>query len=189
MAYVPRPHRGRTHHERPVGIIFPSMSPTTPVVARSPPPPPKPTCTVCLETRVRFPYATPTKRCAHKPDVCVDCLRSHVRAVVVDSGHVNVRCPAARCGSEMTYEDVCKAGKGDKALVERQVDPFQLSLTHSMLGMTRCYCDKPSVQIHRLYGAKILPAGPANSTLTAVGLFPLFIPASLPPYTFPDTSY
>ncbi|CAE6443977.1 unnamed protein product [Rhizoctonia solani] len=75
-------------------------------------------CSVCFDSDVRFSSATPTKRCAHKPNVCTDCLSGHIRAAVIGSGHTTVRCPSANCTAELAYEDVCAAAR-DKALVER----------------------------------------------------------------------
>ncbi|KAF8681255.1 hypothetical protein RHS04_03591 [Rhizoctonia solani] len=93
----------------------------SPSTARRPTVVPAPraiSCTVCFDNDVRFPLASPTKRCTHKPNVCTDCLSGHIRSAVMDSGLTTVRCPSANCISELAYEDVCSAA-GNKAVIER----------------------------------------------------------------------
>jgi len=100
------------------------------------------TCCVCLEDNVAFPTSPPARRCAHNPTVCTQCLVEHIRAAVVGSGHVEVRCPAANCTVQLTYDEVCAAAKGDKALVDR----FDSLLLRQALGSdtTFVWCKNPA---------------------------------------------
>ncbi|KAG8693963.1 hypothetical protein FRC08_008790 [Ceratobasidium sp. 394] len=76
-------------------------------------------CCVCLEDIVAFSNSPPTRRCTHNPTVCTQCLVEHIRSAVVGSGRVEIRCPAAGCTVQLTYDEVCAAATGDRALVER----------------------------------------------------------------------
>jgi len=87
-------------------------------------------CCVCLDDDVDFAPSPPSQRCTHTPTVCTDCLQTHIRTAVVGSGQVDIRCPAESCTILLTYDEVCAAATGDKALIDR----FDSLLLRQALG-------------------------------------------------------
>ncbi|QRV87296.1 E3 ubiquitin-protein ligase RNF19B [Ceratobasidium sp. AG-Ba] len=108
---------------------------------REPGPVPAGGCTVCLEDDVTFATTPPSNRCTHNPTVCTQCLSQHVRSAVIDSGLVEIRCPAANCRTVLSYDEVISSARGDRALVDR----FDSLLLRQALGAdaTFVWCKNP----------------------------------------------
>jgi hypothetical protein len=72
---------------------------------------PREECIVCGEEPTHLPRYPPTKKCTHKSEVCLDCLRKTIEVAVEDQnfGGENssgIRCPTINCTQWMDHADV-----------------------------------------------------------------------------------
>lgn len=76
-------------------------------------------CSICLDTPREFSELPPTAHCTHVSTICSSCLEQHISHAVLTRGSTTLTCPDPGCRQTMTYADVLRGAKHNKACLDR----------------------------------------------------------------------
>lgn len=130
-------------------------------------------CTVCRTEPDYFPSFPPTETCAHRSQVCHDCLQEFISTAVL-KGRVQggIACPSEHCEGRMEHSDVKTWAKDE--VFQTSVDYVEMAnhLT-PRLGMTICFFAFGWAKTRTLYTASMSRAVRGNFTVVLVRSRPL----------------
>src|SRR5205823_3156526 len=78
-------------------------------------------CLICTETFDRQYFEPVTSKCTHENNVCINCVRMHIKVEVENKGNVTIKCPFSGQGCPGILEEVDVKYLANKDDFERHV--------------------------------------------------------------------
>ena len=121
-------------------------------------------CSVCLESSALSSFWTPTSKCHHSSDICVDCTRHFIEAELERNGPTSqIRCPHLGCGEVLAHGDIQKLlpshsfGQYDTRAAKRAME--------SIKGFT--WCSNPRCENGQVCDGTIMVCSECNAETCA----------------------